>query len=64
MVHVGPVISGRAHARILSVNTAEALKYPGVLGYIDRKDIPETGINACGGFMDPDETVFAVDEVK
>ncbi|CAJ0566785.1 unnamed protein product, partial [Mesorhabditis spiculigera] len=45
LLHGAPVLSKEAHAEIISVDPSEALKLPGVLAYIDEKDIPAGGSN-------------------
>lgn len=49
-----------AHGKILSLDVAEAEKYPGVVRVLTHKDIP--GENQIGGIV-PDETLLAEDEV-
>jgi len=56
------VLSTKAHAKLLKVDSAPALKLPGVVAYVDHTDLssPEAnwwGAQAC------DEVFFAVDEV-
>ncbi|PIO61036.1 FAD binding domain in molybdopterin dehydrogenase, partial [Teladorsagia circumcincta] len=58
VVHVGVVLSSKAHAKILKVDASEALSIDGVLGYFDIKltsyyangikDIPKGGTNYPG----------------
>lgn len=60
--HVALVYSERAHAKIINVDTKEALKVPGVLTYIDAKDIPHGGTNSPQLPLS-DEPAFAVNEV-
>lgn len=40
MLHMKILFSERAHARVLSVNTAEAEAYPGVVTVLTAKDVP------------------------
>jgi xanthine dehydrogenase/oxidase len=60
-LYLGLVLSRRAHARILSVDTAAALAMPGVLDYVDHRDVQ--GSNQFSIAIIKDELVFAVDEV-
>ena len=39
-LHFVPVLSTRAHARLMSVDPGEALDLPGVKTYVDHKDVP------------------------
>jgi xanthine dehydrogenase large subunit len=50
-----------AHGKILNINIDEAKSIFGVRAILTSKDIP--GINQVGGII-PDETLFAVDEVR
>lgn len=54
------VMSTKAHARLIDVDPSEALQMPGVVDYIDYKDVP--GSNAYG-MEHEDEVIFAKDEV-
>jgi len=54
------VISSKAHAKLISVDASRALQMPGVVDFIDHKDIPA---NNYFGAVIQDQTVFAVDEV-
>ena len=49
------------HARLLSVDTQHALSLPGVVGYVDHRDI--AGENSIGCIV-KDEAVFAKEEVS
>ena len=53
------VLSTRAHAKLISVDTSAALSIPGVVGYVDHTDAP--GI-VDGTFCV--DAVFAKDEVN
>jgi xanthine dehydrogenase molybdopterin-binding subunit B len=55
------VTSQRAHAKIISVDSSEAVKLPGVVDFISYKDIP--GQNRWGGAFD-DEEIFASEKVS
>lgn len=59
-LYLSPVLSTRAHAAILDVDSAEAQEMPGVVRYIDYRDI------AGANYMDMynmDEEVLATNEV-
>lgn len=60
-VFIAYVTSTKAHAKILSVDTTEAMKSPGVVDYINYKDVP--GHNNFGMWTS-DSQIFAVDKVK
>ncbi|XP_007494654.1 aldehyde oxidase 4 isoform X1 [Monodelphis domestica] len=55
-LHLAVVTSTRAHAKILSIDISEALKFPGVVDVITAKDVP--GENNHEG-----EILYAEDEV-
>jgi xanthine dehydrogenase/oxidase len=56
------VLSTKAHAKLLSVDPAPALDLPGVVDYVDHKDLPNAQANWWGA-PNCDEVFFAVDEV-
>ncbi|KAK5150383.1 hypothetical protein LTR04_006826 [Oleoguttula sp. CCFEE 6159] len=56
------VLSTKPHARILSVDPAPAFDIPGVVDYVNHKDLPNPQANWWGAPC-CDETFFAVDEV-
>lgn len=56
------VLSTKAHAKILSVDTSPALNLPGVYEWVDHNDLPNAEANWWGA-PTCDETFFAVDEV-
>ena len=56
------VLSTKAHAKILDVDTKEALKIEGVIDYIDHKDVGEEN-NHFHTVIAHDEILFAKDEV-
>jgi xanthine dehydrogenase/oxidase len=56
------VLSTKAHARLLSVDPSAALDLPGVVDYVDHKDLPNPEANWWGA-PNCDETFFAIDEV-
>lgn len=60
-VFVAFVVSTKAHAKILKVDTSKALEMEGVVGCIDSKDVP--GANNYGQ-MAQDDTLFTVDTVN
>ncbi|KAF9200620.1 hypothetical protein BGZ49_009139 [Haplosporangium sp. Z 27] len=55
------VLSSRAHAKIVSIDTSAALAIPGVKAYYGHKDVP--GNNVWGAAMFDDEEIFASEEV-
>ncbi|KAF9292879.1 hypothetical protein BGZ88_006024 [Linnemannia elongata] len=55
------VLSTRAHAKIVSIDTSAALAHPGVKAYYGHKDVP--GNNVWGAAMFDDEEIFASEEV-
>ncbi|KAJ5899695.1 hypothetical protein N7495_004439 [Penicillium taxi] len=57
------VLSTKAHAKILSVDISAALDIPGVVDYVDHKDLPNPKANYWGA-PNADERFFAVDEVN
>jgi xanthine dehydrogenase/oxidase len=61
-VYLAFVLSSKAHAKILSVDTTEALKIEGVIDYIDHKDIGEKN-NHFHTVVAHDEILFAKEEV-
>ncbi|KAF8211716.1 xanthine dehydrogenase [Mycena galopus ATCC 62051] len=56
------VLSTRAHAKIISVNAANALEMEGVVSWVSHVDLPNERANWWGGTA-LDEVFFAVDEV-
>ncbi|KAK5131501.1 hypothetical protein LTR08_000895 [Meristemomyces frigidus] len=56
------VLSTKAHAKILSVDASAALAIPGVVDYVDHRDLPTAQANWWGAPA-CDETFFALDEV-
>ncbi|GAA5990705.1 hypothetical protein JCM10908_003197 [Rhodotorula pacifica] len=56
------VLSTKSHAKILSVDAADALEMEGVLTYVDWRDLPSEKANAWGTAA-VDEFFFAKDEV-
>ena len=59
-LHAVPVLSEKAHARILGMDFSEAKRSDGVVAILTADDIP--GENQIGGIL-PDEPLFATDEV-
>jgi xanthine dehydrogenase/oxidase len=60
-LHVGFVLSKRAHAVIKSIDASRALALPGVHEFVSSKDLPSE--HNLFGFM-KDEEIFASKEVK
>ncbi|KAJ9619157.1 hypothetical protein H2203_008485 [Taxawa tesnikishii (nom. ined.)] len=56
------VLSTKAHAKLLNVDPSPALDLPGVVDYVNHKDLPSPEVNWWGAPA-CDETFFAVDEV-
>ncbi|GAA6053650.1 hypothetical protein JCM3770_001680 [Rhodotorula araucariae] len=56
------VLSSRAHAKLVSVDASDALDAPGVLTYVDWRDLPSDKANVWGPAA-ADEVFFAKDEV-
>ncbi|KAL2840748.1 Molybdopterin-binding domain of aldehyde dehydrogenase-domain-containing protein [Aspergillus pseudodeflectus] len=56
------VLSTKAHAKLLSVDTEAALEVSGVVEYVNHKDLPSPRANWWGA-PNCDEVFFAVDEV-
>lgn len=60
-LYLALVMSSKAHAKILGIDTTEAMDMEGVVDFVCAKDIPKER-NKVGGVIH-DETVFAIDEV-
>jgi len=60
-LHLGLVLSTKAHARLLNVDPTDALSMPGVVDFVSHKDVP--GSNSYGFFTEGEELIFAVDTV-
>lgn len=56
------VLSTKAHAKLVSVDASAALDLPGVVDYVDHRDLPNPEANWWGA-PNCDETFFALDEV-
>ncbi|KAF1989007.1 xanthine dehydrogenase [Aulographum hederae CBS 113979] len=56
------VLSSKAHAKLLKVDPSPALELPGVVEWVDHRDLPSPEANWWGAPI-CDETFFAVDEV-
>ncbi|PNS20987.1 Xanthine dehydrogenase [Sphaceloma murrayae] len=56
------VLSTKAHAKLVSVDADPALDLPGVVDYVDHRDLPNEKANWWGA-PNCDEVFFAVDEV-
>ena len=59
---LAPVLSTVAHARLLSVDPSAALAFPGVVRFLDYKDVPD-GLSPFKVRANKDEEIFAKDEV-
>lgn len=57
------VLSTKAHAKVLSVNSEAVVEIPGVVEYVDHTDLPSPRANWWGA-PNCDEVFFAVDEVN
>ncbi|KPV77058.1 uncharacterized protein RHOBADRAFT_34531 [Rhodotorula graminis WP1] len=60
--HLALVLSSRAHAKLVSVDPSAALDAPGVLSYVDWRDLPSEKANVWGPAAQ-DEFFFAKGEV-
>ena len=56
------VLSTKAHAKLKSVDPSPAMDIPGVIDYVDHRDLPNAKANWWGA-PNCDEVFFAVDEV-
>ncbi|PPJ56373.1 hypothetical protein CBER1_00656 [Cercospora berteroae] len=56
------LLSSKAHAKIVKIDTSAALELPGVVDYVDHRDLPNPEANYWGA-PNCDETFFALDEV-
>nr|POE65989.1 xanthine dehydrogenase [Quercus suber] len=56
------VLSTKPHAKLLKVDTDPAMGVPGVVDYVDHRDLPNPEANWWGA-PNCDETFFALDEV-
>ncbi|CAO4380410.1 unnamed protein product [Caenorhabditis nigoni] len=66
-VHLGFVLSSVPHAEILNVDSSEALKLEGVVGYFGIKDIPGNntpGLQSANTFFPDDTAIFADKKVE
>ena len=59
-LYLGLVLSSKAHANILGVDPTDALAMPGVVSYVDHKDVPGSNTYGLGGF----DVIFAADKVR
>ncbi|XP_014677287.1 PREDICTED: xanthine dehydrogenase/oxidase-like, partial [Priapulus caudatus] len=55
-LYLGLVLSSKTHATIVSVDESQAMKIPGVVAFVDHRDVP--GSNKTGSIM-IDEEIFA-----
>ncbi len=62
MLHAKAVRSDRAHARILAIDVADALKVPGVAGVVTGADLDP--LYARFGHIVPDHPILAVEKVR
>ncbi|XP_048259580.1 xanthine dehydrogenase/oxidase-like isoform X3 [Haliotis rufescens] len=60
-LYLSMVISTKPHARLVTVDSSEALDLPGVVDYIDHRDIP--GTKRWGAVVPYEEEIFAANEV-
>ena len=58
-LYCGIVRSQRAHARVVGVDTSEAISIPGVWGYTGAGDIQGQESNSFAVAGVPDEVIFA-----
>ena len=63
-LYLALVLSTKAHAKIQSIDTSEALLIPGVHCYVDYNDIPSCGTNQTRIATLKDEEVFASEKVR
>lgn len=57
-LHLGRVMSTKAHAKILNIDPSEALKMPGVVEFVTYKDVPGKNF-----WLNLEEELFASAEV-
>ncbi len=57
------VLSSKAHAKLLEIDASPALELPGVVDFVDHRDMPSPRANEWGTPV-RDEVFFAVDEVR
>ena len=60
-LYLAPVISSKAHARLLKVDAAKALSMPGVVDFVSHLDVP--GSNVIGPIQ-KDEEIFPSSTVR
>ncbi len=60
MYHLQVVFAGRPHARILAIDTSEALSLPGVIAVLTAADVPHNAY----GLIDEDQPVLCEDVVR
>lgn len=53
------VVSQKANARLVSVDSSAAVKLPGVVDYVDHRDTPSENVFGFEGFLE----IFATDQV-
>ena len=60
MLHLKLVLAGRPHARILAIDTSDALAHPGVVAVLTAADVPHNAY----GLIDADQPVLCEDVVR
>jgi CO/xanthine dehydrogenase Mo-binding subunit len=60
MLHLKVVLAGRAHARIVGIDTSAALALPGVVAVLTAADVPHNAY----GLVDADQPVLCADVVR
>ncbi|NCC34509.1 MAG: aldehyde oxidase, partial [Chloroflexia bacterium] len=60
MLHLKVVFAQRPHARIVRLETAVALAYPGVVGVLTAADVPHNAY----GLVEPDQPVLCGEVVR
>ena len=60
MLHLKLVLAGRPHARILAIDTSDALAHPGVVAVLTAADVPHNAY----GLIDADQPVLCDDVVR
>ncbi len=63
MLHAKVLRSGKAHARIVSINATKARRMPGVLAVLTRDDLPDGRPDSYGYFI-KDQPIVALDKVR
>ena len=63
MLHAKVLRSGKAHARIVSINATKARRMPGVLAVLTRDDLPDGRPDSYGYFI-KDQPIVAIDKLR